>query len=175
MMRSASIPFARQPLLVFWEMTRACGLACSHCRAAAQSSPLPDELSTAEGRRLIDELARFEGRPPILILTGGDCLMRDDTFELVKHAVAQHIHVAVSPSVTPRLTEYALATLRELGVKTASLSLDGACPDTHDGIRGIAGHFDDTTEAIARLVRHGFTVQVGFSGQVPAHLAQPFT
>ncbi len=72
----ARLDFAQRPMLVFWEVTRACQLACFHCRASATMEPLPGELTTAEGRDLIDQVAGF-GRPyPILVLTGGDCLLR---------------------------------------------------------------------------------------------------
>jgi len=152
--------FDDRPLLVFWEMTTACGLACRHCRACAQLEPGADELSTDEGRALIDELARV-GRPrPILILTGGDCLKRSDIIELVAHAEQGGVPVAVAPSVTPALTDAVLGSLRRHGVKTASLSLDGATAATHDAIRGISGHFDATLAAIGQLHRHGFVVQV---------------
>jgi len=77
--------FDDRPLLVFWEMTKACDLSCFHCRASAQPEPDSDELSGGEGRALIDELASM-GRPrPILILTGGDCLKRPDIIELVSY------------------------------------------------------------------------------------------
>jgi radical SAM protein len=152
--------FDDRPLLVFWETTKACDLACVHCRASAQREPGPDEITTAEGRALIDELAAI-GRPrPILILTGGDCMKRPDITELVAHAGRRSVPVALSPSVTPQLTDRALDALHSHGVKTASLSLDGATSWTHDGIRGIAGHFESTLQAIARLQRHGYTVQI---------------
>ena len=120
--------FSDRPLLVFWEMTKACHLACLHCRANAQYEGGPDELSTDEGRALIDELAAA-GRPrPILILTGGDCLMRDDIVDLARYARQHDVPVAIAPSVTPRLTTPTLLGLRGEGVKSASLSLDGASP-----------------------------------------------
>lgn len=158
--RGVVAPFERKPLLVFWETTRACLLACQHCRATAQPRPFPDELTTAEGRQLIEDLAHFDQRPPILVLTGGDCLMRDDLFELVAHASARHLHVAISPSVSPRLSDSSLSRLREYGVKTASLSLDGATPETHEAVRGVIGHFDATKRAIAKLQEHGYAVQI---------------
>jgi len=100
---SARLDYARRPMLVFWETTRACQLACRHCRASATAQALPGELSTAEGRDLIDQVAGF-GRPyPILVLTGGDCLLRPDLFDLVEHATALGVPVALSPSVTPCL------------------------------------------------------------------------
>ncbi|MCL4544135.1 MAG: TIGR04053 family radical SAM/SPASM domain-containing protein [Chloroflexi bacterium] len=152
--------FSSRPLLVFWETTRACMLRCRHCRASAIPQPLPGELSTAEGRQLLDDLARF-GRPhPILVLTGGDCLMRPDIYELGGYARGLGLPVAVSPSVTPRLDETAMVRLRELGIKVASVSLDGARAATHDSIRGVLGHFEATLTALRTLVEHGFKVQV---------------
>lgn len=152
--------FDSRPLLVFWEMTKACELACAHCRADAQRDPGPDELSTAEGFALIDDLAGI-GRPrPILILTGGDCLKRDDIVTIAAHAKSMGVPAAIAPSVTPQLTSPRLWALCEQGVKTASLSLDGATAGTHDAVRGIDGHFEATLAAISRLQRHGLTVQI---------------
>ncbi len=152
--------FDRRPLLVFWEMTKACQLACFHCRADAQLCGGPDELSTEEGRRLIDSLAGL-GRPrPILVLTGGDCLMREDVVEIARHAQSVNVPIAIAPSVTPRLTPATLRSLRDVGVKSASLSLDGASAATHDAVRGVDGHFEATLRALAELRAHGYTTQV---------------
>ncbi len=156
----AAGPFEKRPLLVFWEMTKACRLACFHCRADAQLIGGPDELTTDEGRRLIDSLASI-GRPrPILILTGGDCLMRDDIVELAAYARSVNVPTAIAPSVTPQLTSAVLQSLRNVGVKSALLSLDGAIASTHDAVRGIDGHFDATLLAISQLREHGFTTQI---------------
>lgn len=158
--RTVTPRFDDRPHLVFWEMTKACLLSCFHCRAEAQRTALPGELSTAEGIAFIDELAAL-GRPhPILILTGGDCLLRPDITTLVAHARSIDLPVAIAPSVTPQLTPAVLDDLHGLGVKMASLSLDGAEASTHEGIRGIPGHFEDTLDAIALLQRHGFRVQI---------------
>jgi radical SAM protein len=157
---SARGQFNERPLLVFWEMTKACQLACFHCRANAQLVGAPDELTTSEGRGLIDSLAAIGSPRPILILTGGDCLMRDDIVELASYAHSVHVPVAIAPSVTPRLADVTLQSLRDVGVKSASLSLDGATPTTHDAVRGIDGHFNSTIEAITRLREHGFTTQI---------------
>lgn len=162
-MPQSTVPEARfsdRPLLVFWEMTKACPLACFHCRANAQLVGDPDELSTSEGRQLIDELAAW-GRPrPILILTGGDCLMRDDIVALARYAHERTVPVAIAPSVSPRLTEATLLELRDAGVSSASLSLDGALAATHDNVRGIPGHFARTLDAIDLLKSCGFSVQI---------------
>jgi AdoMet-dependent heme synthase len=159
--RPRSAPdFSKRPMLVFWETTRACLLACRHCRASATTTAPPGELSTAEGRALIDQVARF-GRPyPILVLTGGDCLLRPDLFDLVDYAVSLGVPVCLSPSVTPLLTDDMIRQIAGSGVRAVSVSLDGGGPHTHDGVRGIAGHFDETITAIRRLVATGLTVQV---------------
>jgi AdoMet-dependent heme synthase len=155
-----TVDYAQRPMLVFWEVTRACLLACRHCRASAARDPLPGELDEVEGRGLIDQVAAF-GRPyPILVLTGGDCLLRRDIFEMVAYADALGIPVAMSPSVTPMLTPDAIARMVDAGVKAVSLSLDGATPATHDGVRGIPGHFDQTIPAIRALVAAGLKVQI---------------
>ncbi len=160
LVRPRVIDYEQRPMLVFWEVTRACQLACHHCRASATAQALPGELSGKEGRDLIDQVAGF-GRPfPILVLTGGDCLLRKDIFELVDYAVAKGIPVAMSPSVTPMLTPDAIQKMVASGVKAVSLSLDGSSSETHDGIRGIPGHFDQTIPAIRALVAAGLTVQI---------------
>jgi radical SAM protein len=147
-------------MLVFWETTRACLLACRHCRASATPDAPPEQLTAAEGLDLITQVAGF-GRPyPILVLTGGDCLMRPDLFELVGHATSLGVPVCLSPSVTPRLTPEVIGRIAQSGVKAVSISLDGARPATHDAVRGIPGHYDQTREAIRALVGAGLTVQV---------------
>lgn len=147
-------------MLVFWETTRACLLACRHCRASATTQPPPGELSTAEGRALIEQVAGF-GRPyPILVLTGGDCLLRSDLFDLVDYAVLLGVPVCLSPSVTPLLDAAMIGQIAASGVRAVSVSLDGCRAQTHDGVRGIAGHFQMTVAAIAQLVDAGVTVQV---------------
>jgi AdoMet-dependent heme synthase len=155
-----SVDYSQRPMLVFWEVTRACLLACRHCRASAARDPLPGELSSDEGRALIDQVAAF-GRPyPILVLTGGDCLLRTDVFDMVAYADSLGVPVAMSPSVTPMLTAEAITAMVDAGVKAVSLSLDGATPATHDGVRGIPGHFDQTIPAIRALVDAGLKVQI---------------
>jgi len=152
--------FSQRPMLVFWVTTRACLLACRHCRASATTQAPPGQLSAAEGRALIDQVAGF-GRPyPILVLTGGDCLLRPDLFRLVDYAVSLGIPVCLSPSVTPLLDAAMIDRIARSGIRAVSVSLDGCRAQTHDGVRGIAGHFQDTITAIARLASAGITVQV---------------
>jgi AdoMet-dependent heme synthase len=154
------VEFRQRPMLVFWETTRACLLACRHCRASATTQAPPGELSTNEGRALIDQVAGF-GRPyPILVLTGGDCLLRPDLFHLIDYAVSLGVPVCLSPSVTPLLDADMIGRIARSGVRAVSVSLDGCRAQTHDGVRGVTGHFEKTVAAIARLADAGITVQV---------------
>ncbi len=76
------VDFNERPFLAIWEVTQACDLACVHCRASAQPERHPMELSTEEGKRLIDEIATL--RVPVFVLTGGDPIKRPDLFELMR-------------------------------------------------------------------------------------------
>jgi radical SAM protein len=152
--------FTRRPILVFWETTRACGLACRHCRASALAEPQPGELSTAEAEHLLEQIAGFGEPRPVLVATGGDVLMRPDLDEVAAKARERRIPLALAPSVTPLLTAGRIAALRRLGVRVASISLDGACAAVHDRVRGIDGHFEATLAAIRMLREQRVTVQV---------------
>lgn len=156
----AGLKFDERPILVFWESTRACLLACRHCRAEAMPAPLPGELSTDEATAFIDTLVTFGQPYPVLIFTGGDVMMRPDLFELASHAKSLGIPIGMAPSVTPRLTVEARRRMQDVGVKTVSISLDGASAETHDRVRGIPGHFEQTVQALRDLVNDGFDVQV---------------
>lgn len=149
-----------RPFIVIWEVTRACQLACRHCRADAIPHRDPLELSTDEGRALLDDLAAYGAPRPMVVLTGGDPFERPDLVELVRHGTAQGLHVAVSPSVTPRLTRDALAELRDAGARAVSLSLDGADAGSHDGFRGIPGVFGDTVAAAQTVRDLGIRLQI---------------
>jgi radical SAM protein len=154
------IDLDQRPMLVFWESTRACGLACRHCRADAVLTPPPGELTTEEAERFIRSLLDFGSPPPVLVITGGDALMRHDLDHLLRLAREIGVHVAIAPSVTPLLTDGRLAEIRDLGVKVASLSIDGASAATHDTMRGIPGHLVESIEAIRRMRALGFVVQI---------------
>ncbi len=152
--------FDDRPILVFWETTRACPLACRHCRASAIHTALPGELNTAEGLALIDDIRSFGPRPPVLIMTGGDPLARPDLFELAGHASRSGIPIGFAPAVSPNLTDDAVKSMWEAGAKTVSISLDGATAETHEGVRQVPGIFPETLDAVRRLVAAGFSVQI---------------
>ena len=97
-----AIDFSERPYIVIWEVTQACDLACVHCRASAQPNSNPLELSTDEGKKLIDEIAHMQ--VPVFVLTGGDPIKRPDLFELIEHARKVGVRVSLTPSATPLLT-----------------------------------------------------------------------
>jgi radical SAM protein len=147
-------------MLVYWEMTQACGLACRHCRAEAISTSHPDQLTTAESMNLLQQVAAFGQPSPHLILTGGDPLERTDLYEIIDEARRLGITTSITPAATPTLTSEVFAKLKAHGVDSIGLSLDGSNPARHEGIRGVAGCFDWTMAAIQKAADLGFPIQV---------------
>jgi MoaA/NifB/PqqE/SkfB family radical SAM enzyme len=146
-------------MVVFYEVTRACDLLCKHCRASAQPHCDPRELSGATAKALIDDLTRFP-KPPLLVLTGGDPLKRPDVFELIHHATARGLVVAMTPSATPLVTAQAIRRLHASGLHRLAVSLDGCDAETHDGFRRVAGSFAQTLWIVAEARRIGLPVQI---------------
>lgn len=152
------IDFRERPLIAFWEVTRACALACKHCRAEAQHHAHPDELNSEEAQRFIEDLVELN--PAMLVLTGGDPVMRRDIHDIIQAAADKGIHVALSPAATNRLLREDFAALKASGVKSMSLSLDGAIAATHDAFRGLPHTFERTLEAARRAREVGIHLQM---------------
>ncbi|MGD0731239.1 MAG: TIGR04053 family radical SAM/SPASM domain-containing protein [Terracidiphilus sp.] len=150
--------FDETPFLAIWEVTQSCDLACKHCRAAAQPIAHPDELSTAEGKALIDQIAAMH--VPIFVFTGGDPLKRKDVFELIRYAAEKGVMVALTPSATPLLTREAIFKLKEAGLVRLGISLDGSTPEIHDAFRGLPGAWARTIQAIEWANEAGIPIQV---------------
>ncbi len=151
-------PYESGPLIVFWETTKACELKCLHCRASAIERRSPEELTVDDAKKLFARLADLP-RPPVLILTGGNPLMRDDIYELITAASSVGLPVAMSPAVSPRLDHDSLAKMKSSGAKFMSISLDGLS-ETHEKIRGVNGVYQETIKAIREGIESGLAVQV---------------
>lgn len=140
------VDYDKSPFLVIWETTQACDLACRHCRASAMPGPFPGELTTDEGKRLIDQIAGMG--TPLLVLSGGDPATRSDLCALVRHAKENGLRVATIPAATPRLEFDLVWRLKEAGLDQIAFSLDFPRPDLHDAFRGLSGAFERTLRAL---------------------------
>lgn len=159
-MRMAPRDFSRNPMLVYWEMTQACGLACKHCRAEAMPTAHPFELSTTESQAFLNQLLGFGEPLPHVILTGGDPLRRRDIYDLIDYASGIGLEVSITPSATPELTNEAITKLQTHGIQSLGLSLDGSSAARHDAIRGIPGTFERTIRAAKHAGKIGLPIQV---------------
>jgi len=143
--------------LVAWEMTRACNLACVHCRAGACKEPDPEELSLEEGRMLIDSVRKV-GRP-ILIMTGGEPLVRQDFFDLARYAVEAGLRAVLATNGVLVSSEVA-REIAAVGISRVSISLDGATAEEHDRFRMVDGAFEASLVGIANLREAGVSIQI---------------
>ncbi len=150
--------FSKRPFLAIWESTRACDLACVHCRASAEPEPAPDELNAEEALRLVDQVA--DSGTPIFILSGGDCLKRPDLLDLIRRGKSRKLRVGAIPAVTPALTEKRLQEMKDAGLDQVAFSLDSADPVTHDAFRRVSGVFEKTLEAVRIANRIGLRTQI---------------
>jgi radical SAM protein len=156
--RFARVDFNRAPFLVIWETTQACGLACRHCRASARPFRDPEELTTAEGRRLVEDVARMG--TPLIVFSGGDPVSRPDLTELIRHAKRQDLRAATIPAATERLTRGLVCDLADAGLDQMALSLDYPKADLHDSFRGVPGAFAKTMAAAGWAHDEGLPLQI---------------
>lgn len=148
-----------RPFVLIWEVTQACELACDHCRADATPDRHPAELSTAEGKALLDDARRF-GDGQLVVLSGGDPLAREDTVEFVEYGTDIGLRMTVTPSGTQSLSTEAVDALADAGVKQLAVSVDGASPGSHDSFRGETGSFEQTLRAARDAREAGVPLQV---------------
>jgi len=150
-MNPREIDTSQRPFVLIWEVTQACELACKHCRADAEPLRHPDELTTSEGKRLLEEARRF-GDGQLVVLSGGDPLARDDTIELVEYGTDIGLRMTLTPSGTTSLTSERIRALADAGLRRMALSIDGSDLEAHDEFRQVQGSFEQTIRA-ARATR----------------------
>jgi heme b synthase len=143
--------------MIAWEITRSCNLNCIHCRAAAEKGPYEGELSTEECLQFINEVAAFS--KPVLILTGGEPLLREDIFEIASYGTRKGMRVVVAVNGTLLSVEKARAA-KQAGIQRVSISLDGATAEAHDHFRGVIGAFAGAMEGINYLKEAGLAFQI---------------
>jgi heme b synthase len=143
--------------LVAWETTRNCNLACVHCRASATRGPYRDELDTAEALSLLDQIA--EVGKPIIILTGGEPLLRSDIFKIARYGTDLGMRMVMALNGT-LITAKVARQLKESGIQRISVSLDGSSAETHDRFRQVKGAFEGTLKGIDLLKKAGLDFQI---------------
>lgn len=151
--------FDRDPFLVFYEATRACPLACRHCRASAIRRPQPGELSPRQSESLLTDLTGFDAKP-IVVFTGGDPMQRSDLTTLVAQAHDLGLTPSLAPAATPCLSRSKLETLRDAGLGRVAISLDGPDAASHEALRCIPGSFEMSLHAAERVTEAGLGLQV---------------
>ena len=153
-----NLDFDQAPFIVIWETTQACDLACRHCRASAQPSRNPGELTTAEALRLLDDVRRF-GRV-VFVFSGGDAFKRPDIIELVRHGAEIGLRMAITPATTPLASRERLQELKDAGLTRLAVSLDGSNAAIHDEFRRVQGSFDHGIRILRQSQQIGLSTQV---------------
>ncbi len=146
------------PLLVVWEVTEACDLACVQCRDSRRPDRDPRELTTEEAYQFLTEVKEFGN--PLMVFAGGDPLKRPDIFDLIRHSVATGLRTNITPSATPLLTAEAINEFKACGISRMAIGLDGADAPSHDGFRQVEGNYERALFAL----RHGR--EIGLETQV---------
>ncbi|HAM15523.1 MAG TPA: radical SAM/SPASM domain-containing protein [Eggerthellaceae bacterium] len=147
----------KAPRIIAWEITRSCNLACAHCRAAAHCDPYPGELSLEECKAVMDDIASITD--PILILTGGEPLMRPDIWEIIDYAHEMGLSPVIGTNGT-LISDECAAQIAAHGIPRVSVSLDFPDAAGQDAFRGREGAFDEALAGIRNLRAHGVGVQV---------------
>lgn len=146
------------PRLIFWETTAGCNLRCIHCRRIeAAGGLLPEDLTTAESRALIDQIAALDS--PIFVLSGGEPLLRPDIFALARYASDRGLRTALATNAT-LIDRPAARRVLAAGVQRVAVSLDGATARTHDSFRGLPGSYAAALSGIDCLRAEGISVQI---------------
>jgi MoaA/NifB/PqqE/SkfB family radical SAM enzyme len=146
-----------KPRLIFWEVTKGCNLRCIHCRATATELMSPQDLPTERALGIIRQIADYGN--PILVLSGGEPLYRQDIFQLAEYANSLGLRTALATNGT-LVTSDVAQRIKQSGIKRVSISLDGADADTHDSFRGIPGAFEAAIYGMKNLQRQGVSVQI---------------
>ncbi|MFC1867725.1 heme b synthase [Thermodesulfobacteriota bacterium] len=145
------------PRLVAWEVTRSCNLNCVHCRASSEKGPYQGELGTEKAMEVLDQISHL-GKP-IIILSGGEPLLREDIFDLARHGSQLGLRMVMATNGTT-LTPHIAEEIKASGIKRVSVSLDGADSQGHDRFRKVPGAFNSTLKGIALLKKTGIDFQI---------------
>jgi radical SAM protein with 4Fe4S-binding SPASM domain len=145
------------PLVMSWNVTRECNMKCSHCYINATDKKLANELTTMEGKNLIDQISKVS--KPLLILSGGEPLLRPDIYKLIHYGASKGLKMGLGSNGS--LIDDKVATkLKDAGIATVSISLDSHIPAQHDDFRGVTGAWEKAVNACKVLRKNNVLVQV---------------
>ena len=161
-LRLAYSPAAKQaerfvPLIMSWNITRECNMKCSHCYINSTDRKLDNELNTQEAKNMMDQI--YQVSRPLLILSGGEPLLRSDVFELIRYGSKIGLKMGLGSNGS-LIDEAAAKKLKDAGIATVSISLDSNVPAQHDEFRGVTGAWEKAVEACKALRRNNVLVQV---------------
>ena len=145
------------PRLIALELTRSCLSLCLHCRASAKNARYDNELTTANYINLLDNIASHY--KPIIILTGGDPMLRKDVFDIAAYGTEKGLRMVMAPC-GPLLDENKMQKLKQSGVQRLSFSLDGSNAEKHDNFRGVDGSFNTVLKAVEYAHQVGMPFQI---------------
>jgi AdoMet-dependent heme synthase len=145
------------PRLVAWEVTRSCNLSCVHCRASAERGPYPGELDTTKSMEILDQIAHTGN--PIVILTGGEPLLRKDIFDIARRGDELGLRMVMASNGT-LITAETAEKMKTSGIKRVSISLDGPDAESHDRFRQVQGAFEGSLRGIKILRESGIEFQI---------------
>lgn len=145
------------PLVMSWNVTRECNMKCSHCYINATDKKLDNELTTAEAKKLMDQI--YEVSAPLLILSGGEPLLRPDIYELIEYGSKKGLKIGLGSNGS-LIDEATARKLKESGIATVSISIDSNIPKQHDEFRGVDGAWEKAVEACRALRKNNVLVQV---------------
>ena len=148
----------KRPVVV-WNITRSCNLKCVHCYAQAKDQSFDNELTTEEGKNLIDNLSLF--KVPVLLLSGGEPTIRKDLPELAAYAIEKGMRAVISTNGT-LITQQMARVLKDIGLSYVGISLDGM-EKIHDRFRGVKGAFRSALEGIKNCQDAGIKVGLRFT------------
>lgn len=143
--------------MIAWELTRSCNLSCKHCRASSEMGSYPGELSKEECLRIMNEISLIS--KPIIILTGGEPLLRPDIFELARYGTDKGFRMVMATNGT-LITEDIVKKMKQSGIQRISVSIDGPDAKTHDSLRNVEGAFENSLKGIEIAKKNGLSFQI---------------
>ncbi len=161
------------PKWIAWETTQRCNLRCVHCRCSSDMESATGDFTTPEARKLIDDIAEVSS--PVLVLSGGEPLLRPDIFEIAEYGTAKGFRMCMATNGA-LVTDEVCGRMKAADIKMVSLSLDGPTAQVHDDFRQCPGAFEGVERAAALFRKHGikFLINSSFTKRNQTHIADTF-